>query len=58
MGAYVGGKSHEEIAVSVVAELIAVRRLGHDLAATWEAKKRQKGRVEGVRGTSSADAAG
>jgi xanthine dehydrogenase accessory factor len=33
MGAYLGGKTHEEIAVSVVAELIAVRRLGQDLAA-------------------------
>jgi xanthine dehydrogenase accessory factor len=38
MGAYVGGKSHEEIAVSVVAERIAVRRLGPVLAAAGEAR--------------------
>jgi xanthine dehydrogenase accessory factor len=49
MGAYLGGRSHEEIAVSVVAELIAVRRLGHDLAATWDTKKGPRGRTEGVR---------
>ena len=58
MGAYLGGRSHEEIAVSVVAELIAVRRLGHDLAATWDGRKRPKGRVEGVRHPPAADAAG
>lgn len=57
MGAYVGGKSHEEIAVSVVAELIAVRRLGHDLAAQWEGRKRIRARGEGVRDLRS-DAAG
>lgn len=49
MGAYLGARSHEEIAVSVVAELIAVRRLGHDLAATWNERKRPRGRLEGVR---------
>ena len=49
MGAYLGGKTHEEIAVSVVAELIAVRRLGHDLAKTWEGRQKPKGRTEGVR---------
>ena len=58
MGAYLGGKSHEEIAVSVVAELIAVRRLGHDLAATWNERKRPHGRLEGVRGRPAADSAG
>lgn len=42
MGAYLGGKSHEEIAISVVAELIAVRRLGHDLAGTWAEKNAAK----------------
>lgn len=57
MGAYLGGKSHEEIAVSVVAELIAVRRLGHDLAATWEGRKRVRARGEGVRDLRT-DAAG
>lgn len=49
MGAYLGGRSHEEIAVSVVAELIAVRRLGHDLAATWDGRQKPKGRQEGIR---------
>jgi len=48
MGAYIGGKSHEEIAVSVVAELVAVRRLGHDLAATWNERKKPQ-RAHGVR---------
>ncbi len=42
MGAYIGARSHEEIAVSVVAELVAVRRLNTDLAATWAAKTRSK----------------
>jgi xanthine/CO dehydrogenase XdhC/CoxF family maturation factor len=58
MGAYIGGRSHEEIAVSVVAELIAVRRLGHDLAATWADRKRPLGRLEGVRDRPAADNAG
>jgi xanthine dehydrogenase accessory factor len=49
MGAYIGGKTHEEIAVSVVAELIAVRRTGNDLAASWDGRQKPKGRVEGVR---------
>ena len=35
MGSYIGARSHEEIAVSVVAELIAVRRTGRDQAHTW-----------------------
>ena len=56
MGAFLGGRSHEEIAVSVVAELIAVRRLGHDLASTWEQRQKQKGRVEGVRELPAAEA--
>lgn len=49
MGAYLGGKTHEEIAVSVVAELIAVRRLGRDLAATWVGREQPRRRGEGVR---------
>jgi xanthine dehydrogenase accessory factor len=56
MGAWLGGRSHEEIAVSVVAELIAVRRLGHDLASTWEHRERTKGRLEGVRELPAAEA--
>ncbi|MCB9884636.1 MAG: XdhC family protein [Planctomycetes bacterium] len=55
MGAYLGGRSHEEIAVSVVAELIAVRRLGHDLEATWAEKAQSKRRPEGVRDLPAAD---
>ena len=55
MGAYLGGRSHEEIAVSVVAELIAVRRLGHDLAASWSEKAQNKRRPEGVRDLPAAD---
>ena len=31
MGAYLGSRTHEEIAVSVVAEMIKVRRLGSEL---------------------------
>lgn len=47
MGSYIGARSHEEIAVSVVGELIAVRRLGRDLAATWAEKaRRPSGRPE------------
>ncbi len=42
MGAYIGARSHEEIAVSVVSELIAVRRLGHDLAESWREKPLKK----------------
>lgn len=49
MGAYLGGKTHEEIAVSVVAELIAVRRLGKDLASTWVGREQPRRRGEGVR---------
>lgn len=49
MGAYLGSRTHEEIAVSVVAELVAVRRLGHDLAATWGERWQAKARSEGVR---------
>jgi xanthine dehydrogenase accessory factor len=55
MGAYLGGRSHEEIAVAVVAELIAVRRLGHDLAGTWAGRQKPKGRTEGVRDLPAAD---
>ncbi len=49
MGAYLGGRSHEEIAVAVVAELISVRRLGCDMAASWAGKPRRGPRAEGVR---------
>ena len=49
MGAYLGSRTHEEIAVSVVAELIAVRRLGHDLEAGWAERRGEQARSEGVR---------
>jgi xanthine dehydrogenase accessory factor len=42
MGVYVGARSHEEIAVSVVAELISVRRTGSDAAGSWQQKQRQR----------------
>ncbi|GAB4156201.1 MAG: XdhC/CoxI family protein [Planctomycetota bacterium] len=42
MGVHIGGRSHEEIAVSVVAELISVRRLGRDQAASWEGRERER----------------
>ncbi len=49
MGVYLGGRTHEEIAVSVVAELIAVRRLGHDLQSSWQERDQTPTRKEGVR---------
>ncbi|HLQ36313.1 MAG TPA: XdhC/CoxI family protein [Planctomycetota bacterium] len=42
MGVHVGARSHEEIAVSVVAELISVRRLGIDQANSWDSKQKQQ----------------
>ena len=56
MGAYLGSRTHEEIAVSVVAELIAVRRLGHDLAGSWDERRAERARQEGVRDLPTADA--
>lgn len=49
MGACIGARSHEEIAVSVVAELISVRRLSTDLAAGWEGHKSKKPRLTELR---------
>lgn len=48
MGAYIGARSHEEIAVAVVAELIAVRRLGRDLAASWADKPKRRATLQQV----------
>jgi xanthine/CO dehydrogenase XdhC/CoxF family maturation factor len=42
MGTFIGARSHEEIAVSVVGELISVRRLGHDQAKSWELKQKSR----------------
>jgi xanthine dehydrogenase accessory factor len=39
VGLSLGARSHEEIAVAVVAELIQVRRTGVDAAATWGTRK-------------------
>lgn len=49
MGANLGGRSHEEIAVAVVAELISVRRRGQDFASAWVADSKPPARQEGVR---------
>lgn len=40
VGLDIGARSHEEIAVAVVAELVAVRRLGEDAAGMWEGRRR------------------
>ncbi|MBL8733553.1 MAG: XdhC family protein [Planctomycetes bacterium] len=56
MGAYLGGNSHEEIAVSVVAELISVRRLGVDMAATWQGRAKKGRPDKTVRELPAADA--
>lgn len=40
VGLSLGARSHEEIAVAVVGELIQVRRLGFDAAAAWEHRRR------------------
>jgi len=48
----IGARSHEEIAVAVVGELIAVRRTGQDAAAAWRARRRPaaaSGTAAGVR---------
>jgi xanthine/CO dehydrogenase XdhC/CoxF family maturation factor len=58
MGSYIGARSHEEISVSVVAELIAVRRLGTDLAATWAGKPKKGAAADGVRELPQAEVEG
>ena len=40
VGMCIGARSHEEIGVSIVAELISVRRTGATAAAAWAARKR------------------
>ncbi len=42
VGLCIGARSHEEIAVSVVGELIQVRRTGQDAAAGWETRRRAR----------------
>ncbi len=41
VGMLIGARSHEEIAVSIVAELISVRRLGQDAEAAWTNRPRR-----------------
>ncbi|MEZ5963925.1 MAG: XdhC/CoxI family protein [Planctomycetota bacterium] len=49
VGLSLGARSHEEIAVAVVGELIQVRRTGRDAAATWEPRRTARAsRVEPV----------
>ncbi|MDA0373694.1 MAG: XdhC/CoxI family protein [Planctomycetota bacterium] len=40
VGLCIGARSHEEIAVAVVGELISVRRTGEDAAEAWKARRR------------------
>ncbi len=40
VGLCIGARSHEEIAVAVVGELVSVRRTGEDAAAAWKNRKR------------------
>ena len=40
VGLCIGARSHEEIAVAVVGELIAVRRTGEDAAEAWRQRQR------------------
>ncbi len=44
VGLNLGARSHEEIAVAVVGELISVRRLGQDAAAGWEGRHKPRQR--------------
>lgn len=47
VGVLIGARSHDEIAVSIVAELIAVRRLGQDSEAAWAARPPRRARQLG-----------
>lgn len=42
VGLCIGARSHEEIAVAVVGELISVRRTGVDAAAAWKQRRRSQ----------------
>lgn len=58
VGLYVGARTHEEIAVSVVGELISVRRLGQDAAEAWRKRpKRTKAGPRAVSDGASAESA-
>jgi xanthine dehydrogenase accessory factor len=45
VGMLIGARSHDEIAVSIVAELISVRRLGQDAGATWAGRTSRQART-------------
>ena len=44
VGVLIGARSHEEIAVSIVAELIMVRRIGVDAASAWDQRPARRAR--------------
>lgn len=61
VGLDLGARSHEEIAVAVVGELISVRRRGVDAASDWEGRKRSRPpatRRIGYEGADGGDEAG
>ena len=47
VGLCLGGRSHEEIAVAIVGELISVRRLGQDAEQAWANRPSRKARSGG-----------
>ncbi|MDP6928059.1 MAG: XdhC/CoxI family protein [Planctomycetota bacterium] len=48
VGLNLGGRTHEEIAVAVVGELIAVRRTGRDARESWAGHRRQNHSRTGI----------
>ena len=52
VGMLIGAKTHDEIAVSIVAELISVRRLSQDAEGAW--RERPPRRVRRLAGESGA----
>ncbi len=61
VGLCLGGRSHEEIAVAIVGELISVRRLGVDADLAWRDRKRSdipKAEIREGGGSPSMGAAG
>lgn len=58
VGMQIGARSHDEIAVSIVAELISVRRLGQDAELAWSQRPPRKVREAKGLPTDPDDAAG
>ena len=54
VGMCIGARSHEEIAVSIVAELISVRRLGQDGETAWANRPSRRARRLGSGGEEAA----